>query len=108
MIRSAVRRLLAVADAELDVVLRSVLGRDDGYASGGKPVCDWDDRAAREQLVADLASDAYACLEVLEGRDLTAVLAEAAELLATVVGQDLEQGEPRLVPKGLGGQLLQP
>jgi hypothetical protein len=74
-------------------VLRSVLGRDDDYASGGKPVCDWDDPAAREQLVADLAGDAYACLEVLEGRDLTVVLAEAAELLATVVGQDLEPGD---------------
>jgi hypothetical protein len=93
MIRSAIRRLLADADPELEAVLRSVLGRDDDYASGGKPVCDWDDPAAREQLVADLAGDAYACLEVLEGRDLTVVLAEAAELLATVVGQDLEPGD---------------
>lgn len=93
MIRSAIRRLLAAADPELEAGLRSVLRGDDDYASGGKPVCDWDDPAAREQLVADLASDAYACLAVLDGRDLTVEVTEAAELVATVVGQDLEPGD---------------
>jgi len=70
-----------------------VLARDDDYASGGKPVCDWDDSAAREQLVAELAADAFACLGVLDGRDLSGEVARAAELLATVVGQDLEPGD---------------
>jgi len=93
MIRSAIRRLLAVADDDLEVELRAVLARDDDYRAAGKPVCDWDDRAAREQLVADLAADAYACLGVLEDRDLTVEVAEAVELLATVVGQDLEAGD---------------
>ena len=93
MIRSAIRRLLAVADADLEIELRAVLSRDDDYRAAGKPVCDWDDRAAREQLVADLAADAHACLGLLEGRYLTVEVAEAVELLATVVGQDLEAGD---------------
>mgnify|MGYP000665180965 CR=1 FL=1 len=93
MIRSAIRRLLAAADAVLEAELRAVLERDDDYGSGGKPVCDWDDRAAREALVAELAADAYACLGVLDGRDLAEALSRIAELLATVVGQDLEQDD---------------
>lgn len=90
LIRSAIRRLLAVADPVLRGELRAVLSRDDDYVRAGKPVCDWDDRTAREELVGDLAADAHACLGVLDGRALTLDVAEAAELLATVVGQDLE------------------
>ncbi len=56
-------------------------------------MCGWEDRDAREQLVADLAADAHACLGLLEGRELTVEVAEAVELLATVVGQDLEAGD---------------
>jgi len=93
MIRSAIRQLLGAADEPLEAALRAVLGRDDDYASGGKPVCDWDDPAAREQLVAELAADGYACLAVLEGRDLADTVAQTAELLATVLGQDLEAGD---------------
>jgi Transposase DDE domain len=93
MIRSAIRRLLAVVDAVLNAALRAVLKRGDEYVTAGKPVCDWDDKAAREQLVNDLANDAYACLGVLDGRQLTVEVTEAGELLATVVGQDLETGE---------------
>jgi IS5 family transposase len=93
MIRSAIRQLLAAADPVLEVELRCVLGRDDDYGSGGKPSCDWDDPAAREQLVAELAADGFACLEVCEGRDLTEPVAQIAELLATVLGQDLERGD---------------
>jgi hypothetical protein len=93
MIRSAIRQLLAAADPRLGAELRGVLARDDDYASGGKPTCDWDDPAAREQLVAELAADGFACLGVLDGRDLTVAVARAAELLATVLGQDLEAGD---------------
>ena len=93
MIRSAIRQLLAAADAGFEADLRAVLSRDDDYAAGGKPSCDWTDPVAREALVADLAADAFACLTVLENRVLAADVARAAELLATVVGQDLEQGE---------------
>ena len=93
MIRSAIRQLLAAAEPGLEAELRGVLRRDDDYASGGKPTCDWDDAVAREQLVAELAADGYACLEVLDGRDLTEAVAQVAALLATVLGQDLEAGD---------------
>ncbi|MGH9245468.1 MAG: IS1182 family transposase [Acidimicrobiales bacterium] len=93
MIRSAIRQLLAAAEDVLEAELRGVLGRDDDYGSGGKPSCDWDDPAAREQLVAELAADGFACLSVLDGGDLTESVAQVAELLATVLGQDLEPGD---------------
>lgn len=93
MIRSAIRQLLAGADAGLEVELRAVLGRDDDYASGGKPVCDWDDPAARDALIAELARDAYGCLGVLDGRELNDEITRIGELLAVVVGQDLEEGD---------------
>nr|WP_239656693.1 transposase [Mycobacterium riyadhense] len=59
----------------------------------GKPPCDWDDPKARESLVDALARDAQAALEVLDGRELDGPLAEAAQLLGLVAGQDVEAGE---------------
>ena len=47
LIRSAIRGLLKVADAELQTELRALVRRDDDYASAGKPVCDYDDPTAR-------------------------------------------------------------
>jgi hypothetical protein len=93
MVRSAIRQLLNIVGTELEAELRAVLSRDDDYASGGKPSCDWDDAAARQGLVDELAKDAYACLAVLHGRQLGPGVAPVAELLATVVGQDLEAGD---------------
>ena len=72
--------------------LRVVLARDDDYRGAGKPVCDWEDREAREELVDALARDARAVLAALDGRELVGALEQAGELLATVVGQDLEGG----------------
>jgi len=91
LIRSAIRGLLKAADAELEIALRGRLTRDDDYATAGKPACDYDDRAAREELVDALARDAMTLLAALNGRELAASVAQAAELLATVVGQDLDQ-----------------
>jgi len=93
LVRSAIRGLLAVCDAELERRLRGVLARDDDYRSAGKPVCDWDDRAAREALIDALASDALALLIALEGVNLEPEVGQAATLLAAVVGQDLDAGE---------------
>jgi hypothetical protein len=93
MIRASIRGLLQAADEGLAAELRSVLKRDDDYGSAGKPACDWDDKAAREALVDALARDAYAVLGCLDGRELNAEVKEAASLVATVVGQDLEQRE---------------
>ena len=90
LIRSAIRGLLAVADPELEAELRAVLARDDDYARAGKPICEWDDAAAREALVDELALDAYACLMLLDGRHLDPAVAQAVVLLAAVAGQDLD------------------
>ena len=91
MIRSSIRSLLKAADETLEAELRGVLARQDDYLSAGKPTCDWDDVAAREALVDALARDARSVVLLLEGRVLSAELKQAAELVATVVGQDLEQ-----------------
>jgi hypothetical protein len=93
LVRSAIRGLLGACDRDLEAELRGRLDRDDDYAAAGKPVCDYDDPAAREALIDALAKDARALLEALDGGELVAGVAQAAELLATVVGQDLEQGE---------------
>jgi hypothetical protein len=73
--------------------VRTTLTRDDDYATLGKPPCDWDDPKAREALVDALVRDAHAALEALDGHQLDGPLAEAAELLALVAGQDVEAGE---------------
>jgi hypothetical protein len=91
LIRSALRGLLHAADAELEAQLRAVLVSGDDYASTAKPQIDWDDKQAREQLVDSRARDANACLLLLDGRELTEPVEQAAQLLASVVGQDLEQ-----------------
>jgi len=93
LVRSAIRGLLAVCDGELEAQLRAVLGRDDDYRSVGKPVCDYDDPHAREELVDALAKDALALLMALEGVWLSAAQGQAATLLASVIGQDLDVDE---------------
>lgn len=93
LIRSAIRGLLRAADADTAAELRGVLGRGDDYATAGKPACAWDDAAAREALIDALVRDGLAALRLLDGRRLAQPLAEAAALLATVIGQDIEQGE---------------
>jgi IS5 family transposase len=91
LIRSAIRGLLRGAEAELEVVRRAVLVSGDDYASNSKPQIDWDDASAREQLIDSRARDARACLLVLDDRKLTEAVEQAGQLLASVVGQDLEQ-----------------
>lgn len=91
LIRSAIRGLLKVADDDLATRIRQFLRRDDDYATPGKPVCDWDDPAAREAMVDDLVRDGLEALKELEGKTLAPEVQRAAELLATVIGQDIEQ-----------------
>ncbi|MGH2751675.1 MAG: IS1182 family transposase [Actinomycetota bacterium] len=92
LIRSAIRGLLEASDEDLEVELRAKLQRHDDYASAGKPVCDWDDPEARTALVDELVNDGLDALETLEGRSLSPEVREAAELLATVIGQDTDHG----------------
>src|SRR5512144_1379669 len=93
LVRSAIRGLLAACEPELESELRGLLGRDDDYRRAGKPVCDYDDAAARQELVDALAKDARALLAWLDGRELRPGLSKAAALLASVVGQDLDEGQ---------------
>ncbi len=97
LIRSAVRNLLKVTDGSLRAEVLAVLTSGDDYASSDKPQIDWEDAPARERLVDTRAKDAYGCLLALEGRELTDVVTEAARLLATVVGQDLEEGDDKIL-----------
>src|SRR5674476_71782 len=92
LVRSGIRGLLKAAGADLGAELRSVIGRDDDYAAAGKPVCDYDDAVARKVLVDALAKDAMALLGALHGRELDGPLSQAGKLLATLVGQDLDEG----------------
>jgi hypothetical protein len=91
LLGAAVRGVLKVADGALPAELRGVLASGDDYASSAKPRIDWDDQAARAALVDARARDAHAVLEILQGRSLPTAVAQAARLLAAVVGQDLEQ-----------------
>ncbi|MGI8767600.1 MAG: transposase [Propionibacteriaceae bacterium] len=93
LIRSAIRGLLKVADSDLEAEFRAVLARDDDYAAAGKPCCDYDDPHARVELVDALAKDGLALLAVLDGRELPEAVTRAGALLATVLGQDLDQDE---------------
>jgi hypothetical protein len=91
LVRSAIRGLLAVADGR-EQGLRAHLRRADDYRTSGKPAADYEDPAARAALVDALARDGYALLAALDGEHLEGSLAEAAALLATVLGQDLDEG----------------
>jgi IS5 family transposase len=94
-LRAAIRKLLVVLDnsrPELAGAVRGALSRHDDYHSPGKPPCDWDDRSAREALVDELVHDALAALGALDGAELPPPERDAADLLALVAGQDVEQG----------------
>ncbi len=91
LIRSAIRGVLKVADPELAAEVREVIKSGDDYATSAKPQIDWDDPAARDALIDSRAKDAHGVLLLLEGRELGPDLAQAVALLATVVGQDIEE-----------------
>ena len=91
LLRGAIRGLLRACPAELAASVRAALARDDDYQAAGKPVCDWEDPAAREELVDALFRDGYRALGALRGHQLGPEVAQAAELLATVIGQDIEE-----------------
>ena len=53
-------------------------------------MCAWDDAAARKEIVDALAKDGHAALAVVQGRELERAVVQAGELLATLLGQDLD------------------
>src|SRR6516225_8840603 len=95
-LRAAIRKVLAGLDqagSPAAALVRQVLRRGDDYASAGKPPCDWDDPAARELLVDELVKDAMAALDALDGQQLPLSAIAAADVLALVAGQDVEEGD---------------
>jgi hypothetical protein len=93
LVRSALAKLLDVVDTELATTMRAAFERDDDYRKPGKPACEWDDAKAREALIDSLAKDGFRALFIVHGHTLDALAREAAELLATVLGQDIERRE---------------
>jgi len=91
LLRGAIRGLLRACPPPLATKVRAGLQREDDYRAPGKPICDWEDRAAREELVDALVRDAYRAHYALRGERLDPRVAEAARLLATVTGQDIEE-----------------
>ena len=86
---SAIRGVLRVADSALEARVRAVLARDDDYASAGKPACDYDDPCARVEMVDALATDGMAVLGVLDGRELSEVVARAGEYTPRPVAETI-------------------
>src|SRR6266705_1929838 len=87
---AAIRKVARVVPGAAAVIAQ-VCALD--YSRPGKPGIDWDDPAAKRQLVSDLVNDALAVLAELTGPDAPereAAEANALGLLALVAGQDVE------------------
>jgi transposase len=95
LVRSGVRKLLDVVEAtdpEAAEELASGL-RFDYSRPREKPSGDWEDRAPREELLAEVARDAVRALRAVEedeGLAAEEAIAEAVKLLREIVGQEFE------------------
>jgi len=88
---AAVRRVAREVPGAGEQVAAVCTGHD--YSQPGKPEIDWDDPAAKDELVSALVNDAAALVEALGGRELDEPAAAAVALLALVAGQDVEPAE---------------
>ena len=93
LIRSAIRGVLRSLEADVSDLVRSKFTSDDDYATTSKPQIDWTDPEAQAGLIDSRARDGFSCLESLKDQVLVSHQREAIELLATVLGQDLEVEE---------------
>lgn len=105
MISSQIRRVRKLVPA----AAAAELGH--GYDGRAKPACDWGDADERAWLIDDLVTDAEAVLGALEEADLDGEAAAAAELLATVAGQDVEPdpkvpGRVRIARRVAAGRVI--
>jgi transposase len=92
LVRSAIVGVHRTVAAQTATEQRTLLRRDDAYDKSGKPSCAWDDKNARGELVDSLTRDARAIQLALDEQALSADVTKATKLLATVVGQDIEEG----------------
>jgi Transposase domain (DUF772)/Transposase DDE domain len=88
---AAVRRVAREVPGAAGQVAAVCTGHD--YSKPGKPKIDWDDPAARDELVSALVTDAAALVSALGDRELDEAAAGAVALLALVAGQDVEPAE---------------
>lgn len=72
-------------------VVAGLSGND--YSKSGKPDIAWDDKAARDELVSRLVTDANTLLAAIDVDALTETQQETVALLALVAGQDVEPAE---------------
>jgi hypothetical protein len=93
-LRAGIRKLLMLLQGtNLGVKVRLALQRHDNYLTPGKPPCDWDDAAAREELVEALVRDVKMAVAVTAGQKLSPAVAAVVALLAELAGQDIEEAE---------------
>jgi hypothetical protein len=88
---SAVRKVAREVPGAAEQIAGVCTGHD--YSGPGKPKIDWDDPAAKDQLVSALVNDANAVVAALQDRNLDERASSALALLALVAGQDVEPAE---------------
>lgn len=88
---SAIRRVAREVAGAKEKIAAVCTGHD--YSRPGKPKIDWDDPAAKQELVSALVNDANALVAALKDVKLDEPAASAAALLALVAGQDVEPAE---------------
>ena len=88
---SAIRKVAREVPGAAEQIAQVCTGHD--YREPGKPKIDWDDPAAKDQLVSALVNDANAVVAALQDRNLDEREASALALLALVAGQDVEPAE---------------
>lgn len=91
MIRGAIRGLLRACPPPLEAKVRGLLQREDDYRAPGTPACDWTDRAAREEPGGRAGPRRLPGPLRPARRAAGPRVAEAAALLATVTGQDIQE-----------------
>jgi hypothetical protein len=88
---SAIRKVAREVPGAAEQIAAVCSGHD--YSRPGKPKVDWDDAAAKEELVSALVNDANALVEVFKDAKLGEKADSALALLALVAGQDVEPAE---------------
>jgi hypothetical protein len=86
---AAMRRVLRQVPGAAGVIARECAGFD--YDKGRRPVIDWSDPQAAQELVSALVNDADAVVAALAGAELEDGPAAALALLAATAGQDVER-----------------
>ncbi len=73
--------------------LRPMVAVREHNLEGGRPPCDWDDRADIDRVISELVDDANELVWAAERLVLNDAESDAVALLALVAGQDVEPGD---------------